>query len=108
MRRLPKTEANLTNAKISGMNVIRKVVPYLWPDSEPGVKLRVVLAVTMLVLAKVIAVITPLFYKWAVDHLGGEASGPAFFLVAGAVGLTVAYGFARLMNVGFQQLRDVI
>jgi ATP-binding cassette subfamily B protein len=29
-------------------------------------------------------------------------------LGAGAVGLTVAYGVARLMTVGFQQLRDVI
>jgi len=29
-------------------------------------------------------------------------------LALGAVGLTVAYGMARLMNTGFQQLRDVI
>ena len=29
-------------------------------------------------------------------------------LGAGAIGLTVAYGMARLMNVGFQQLRDAV
>jgi ATP-binding cassette, subfamily B, heavy metal transporter len=29
-------------------------------------------------------------------------------VVPGAVGLTVAYGMARLMNVGFQQLRDAV
>jgi ATP-binding cassette subfamily B protein len=45
-------------------------------------------------------------YKGAVDALAGE--GSASMLAIGAVGLTVAYGFVRLMNVGFQQLRDVI
>ncbi len=108
MRRLAKTEANLNNDQVSGMRVIRKVMPYLWPEGETGVRVRVVLAVAMLVLAKVVAVTTPLFYKWAVDRLGAEATGPAFFMAMGAVGLTVAYGMARLMNVGFQQLRDVI
>ncbi len=108
MRRLSKTSANLNNDQIQGMAVIRKVIPYLWPEGETGVKVRVVAAVAMLFLAKVIAVTTPLFYKWAVDSLGGEATAPAMFLALGAVGLTVAYGMVRLMNVGFQQLRDVI
>ena len=108
MRRLPKTDANLNNAKTDGLNVIRKVIPYLWPEGETAIKVRVVLAVGMLVLAKVVAVVTPLFYKWAVDTLGGDAAGPGWFMVVGAVGLTIAYGLARLMNVGFQQLRDVV
>ena len=63
----------------------------------------------MLLLAKLVAVGTPFFYKAAVDALSGEASADAgWTLGAGAVGLTVAYGMARLMNIGFQQLRDVI
>ena len=108
MRRLPKTDANLRGAPVAGMGVIRRVAPYLWPEGETGTKVRVVAAVAMLALAKGIAVATPLLYKYAVDSLSGEAGGPAFFLALGAVGLTVAYGVARLMNVGFQQLRDVI
>ena len=106
MRGLTKTSANLNNDQIQGWNVIKRVVPYLWPDNEPWVKRRVVAAVAVLFLAKVIAVGTPLFYKGAVDALAGE--GSAAMLAVGAVGLTLAYGFARLMNVGFQQLRDVI
>ena len=61
----------------------------------------------VLFVAKLVAVGTPFFYKAAVDALAGDAS-PTGFLAIGAVGLTVAYGFARLLNVGFQQLRDVI
>ncbi len=89
----------------SGWLTIRKVAPYLWPDDEPWVKRRVVLAMFMLVLAKVIAVYTPILYKGAVDGLAGEGVPP---LALGAIGLTVAYGVARMMTVGFQQLRDAL
>jgi ATP-binding cassette subfamily B protein len=87
------------------------VVPYLWPDDAPWVRVRVVAALGALILAKIIAVGTPFFYKAAVDMLAGDASDAAdgaMLLALGAVGLTVAYGMARLLNVGFQQLRDVI
>ncbi|MEX0278548.1 MAG: ABC transporter ATP-binding protein/permease [Ruegeria sp.] len=89
----------------SGWRTIRKVAPYLWPDDEPWVKRRVTLALIMLVMAKLIAVYTPILYKGAVDSLAGEGVPP---LALGAVGLTVAYGVARMMNVGFQQLRDAM
>ena len=92
----------------SGLSIIRKVAPYLWPDGLPWVKRRVVAALLVLLLSKVIAVATPFFYKAAVDALAGEGTDPAWALGAGAVGLTVAYGVARLMSNGFQQLRDVI
>ncbi|AZQ67476.1 ABC transporter ATP-binding protein/permease [Silicimonas algicola] len=92
----------------SGLSIIRKVAPYLWPDDMPWVKRRVALALFVLLLSKVIAVATPFFYKAAVDALAGEGTDPAWALGAGAVGLTVAYGVARLMSNGFQQLRDVI
>ncbi|MEM7490084.1 MAG: ABC transporter ATP-binding protein/permease [Pseudomonadota bacterium] len=88
--------------------IIRRVAPYLWPDGATGIKVRVVTALVMLVVAKVIAVTTPFFYKAAVDSLAPETASPAWALGAGAVGLTVAYGMARALNIGFQQLRDVL
>ena len=106
MRRLTKTAANLNDDQISGWRTIRRVAPYLWPEDKPWVKRRVVLAMLALFVAKLVAVGTPLLYKGAVDALAGE--GAAAMLAVGAVGLTVAYGGARVLNVGFQQLRDVI
>ncbi|MCT8160232.1 ABC transporter ATP-binding protein/permease [Pseudoruegeria sp. SHC-113] len=95
--------------RVSGWRTIRKVAPYLWPDGEAWVKRRVVAALAILFVAKLIAVTTPFFYKAAVDALAQDgATTPAWMLATGAVGLTVAYGLARLMNVGFQQLRDVV
>src|SRR6056297_1529484 len=97
-----------TDMPADGWSTIRRVAPYLWPDDQAWVKRRVVFALNVLFVAKLVAVGTPSFYKAAVDALSGEGQNPAWMLGAGAVGLTVAYGMARLMNVGFQQLRDVI
>ena len=108
MRRLTKTNANLSDAQIQGWGVIKRVAPYIWSDDQPWIKRRVVLALTVLLLSKVIAAFTPILYKYAVDALAPAEASPAVFLGLGAVGLTIAYGMARLMTVGFQQLRDVV
>ncbi len=92
----------------SALYTVRRLLPYLWPEGEGWVKRRVVLAMVALVLAKVFSLITPFFYKAAVDSLAGEARDDATLVALGAVGLTVAYGVARLSNVGFGELRDVI
>ena len=108
MRRLTKTNANLNNERIQGWNVIKRVVPYLWPTGETAVKVRVVTAMIALPLSQVIAVLTPQFFAQAVDVMTPDTADIGTYLGLGAVGLTLAYGFARLMTVGFQQLRDVI
>ena len=53
--------------------------------------------------AKAIAILGPILQAWAVDDLAGE-NVPNFAL--GAIGLTVAYAFARIATNGFQQIRD--
>ena len=92
----------------SSTAILARVAPYLWPRDAPDVRIRVVAALVALIAAKVVAVGTPFFYKGAVDALAGDGPDGAMMLAIGAVGLTVAYGMARLLNVGFQQLRDVI
>jgi len=92
-----------------GMRTIRRAAPYLWPAGQPGIKARVVIALAFLFAAKLVAVATPLFYKAAVDKLTGEGDvSAAWMLGMGAIGLTVAYGMARFLSVGFQQLRDAV
>ena len=108
MRRLPKTNANLNNAQIQGWAVIRRVIPLLWPQGETVVKVRVVLALLALFASQIIAVLTPQFFSQAVDVMAPEQPDAATYLGLGAVGLTLAYGLARLLTVGFQQLRDVV
>jgi len=94
----------------SGWRTIRKVAPYLWPEDQAWVKWRVVISLGLLVLSKLVSVLTPFFYKGAVDAMAPDAgtSQTSFLLISGAVGLTVAYGVARLTTIGFAQLRDAV
>ncbi len=108
MRRLTPTPAALNKDQIEGWRTIRRVSPYLWPPGQGWVKRRVVAAILILVLAKLVAISTPLLYKWTVDLLAGDATGPAMIMALGTVGLTVAYGMSRILSIGFNQLRDVV
>jgi len=92
----------------SGWRTIRRVGPYLWPPGQGWVKRRVVASLLALVVAKLVGVAVPYLFKLAVDALGGTAPTPAFMLGAGAVGITLAYGMARLLNIGLQQARDAV
>ena len=89
----------------SALRTIFRVVPYLWPRDRFDVRVRVILALVLLVFAKAIINFAPFLYRDAVNALSGSANSP--FLL-GAVGLSVAYGFARILSRGFEQLRDVV
>ena len=88
----------------SAWKIIKNVTPYLWPDDQKAIKARVVFAFVLLGLAKVVATILPLLQGAAVDSLSGQASN----FILGAIGITLAYGIARIMESGFQELRDAV
>ncbi|KGM48874.1 ABCB family ABC transporter ATP-binding protein/permease [Pseudooceanicola atlanticus] len=108
MRRLGSGSQTTTEMPKNGMEIIRRVVPYLWPEGQTWVKRRVVIALVVLLLAKLVAVGTPFLYKAAVDALAGEGDSVGWLVSLGAVSLTVVYGMSRMLSVGFQQLRDVV
>ena len=107
MRRTIMTDGKI-NRQI-GWLVIRRVAPYLWPRNQPEFRIRVVLALVALFMAKLVGVVAPFFFKAAVDALAPDPStaSPVFMFGLGAVGLTVAYAFTRFMIVCFNELRDV-
>ena len=84
---------------------MKRVSPFIWPIGDFDLRARVVLALVALVGSKFIAILAPILQAWAVDDLLG--SGLSEFAL-GAIGLTIAYGFARIMTNGFQQIRDAL
>ena len=84
---------------------VKRVSPFIWPIGDFDLRARVVLALLALVGSKFIAILAPILQAWAVDDLLG--SGLSEFAI-GAIGLTIAYGFARIMTNGFQQIRDAL
>jgi len=101
-------KSDKTAERKSALRTMRRVAPYLWPEGENWVKIRVVLSMVALLLARFISVATPFFYKTAVDVLGGHPRGDGWLVAMGAIGVTVAYGVARLSSVGFNELRDAV
>ena len=96
--RVPKLSASRTWA------VVGIMARHLWPIGEAGLRSRVVVAMVLLVLAKVVNVYVPILYKHAVDALGE----PAAQAVAVPIALIVAYGAARVLAQAFGEVRDAI
>lgn len=91
--------------KQAGWRIVKMVGPYLWPKDNWEIRVRVLVALLSLLVAKMVGVVGPLLQAEAVDSL---SSNRVSDLMLGAVGLTVAYGFARVVTSAFQQLRDAI
>ena len=90
------------------IRIVARVIPYLWPKGQPRLKWRVVIALSSLVLTKLVAVATPMILGGAVDSLAGNSNWLSQNFMLGAVGLTFAYGISRILESGFQQIRDVV
>ena len=75
---------------------------HLWPDGRNDLKVRVILAMTSLLLAKIINVSIPFLYKQAIDSL----SLPTTLVLP--LGIILSYGLARVLQQVFGELRDFI
>ena len=89
----------------AALRTVRRVLPFIWPARNFDLRARVVLALLALVATKFVAILSPILQAWAVDDLAGSGA-PEFAL--GAIGLTIAYGMARIATNGFQQIRDAL
>jgi len=92
------------------IETIANLWPYMWPADRLDLKLRVVWATVILVIAKAVLILVPYFFKWATDALNNKPEALGFLPVflTGAVMLVLAYNFARLLQAGLNQLRDAL
>src|SRR5262245_56042729 len=82
----------------------------MWPADRVDLKIRVVWATVFLVVAKLTLVGVPYFFKWATNALANDfKSAPPLpdFLLAPVV-LVIAYNVVRIVQWGFNQLRDAL
>jgi ATP-binding cassette subfamily B protein len=84
--------------------LVRTVGPALWPTDAPGLRTRVVVALALVLCAKLVAVQIPFFYKAIVDGLSAGANAAATLPVA----VLLAYGGARLASSLFTNLREAV
>ncbi len=82
-----------------------ELLPYLWPRGESGLRVRVAVAMVLLLVTKATTVYVPIILRDAVDAL---SPAPGEVLLAVPVGLLLAYGAARTLARGFGELRNAI
>ena len=106
-RRTSEPEIDRSKAKPGAeMRAIRALSPYMWPRGDMELRVRVVIAMVLLVAAKVATVAIPAVFGRAVDTL--ETGAQAGSSVAVPVSLLVGYGLLRVGQQGFAELRDFV
>ncbi len=80
--------------------------PYLWPEGRRDLRTRVVLALALLLAAKIITVFVPFLYRDAVNVLSDTS--PATIAITMPIVLIVAFGVGRVLMVGLGQVRDAV
>ncbi|WP_309602285.1 ABC transporter ATP-binding protein/permease [Sphingomonas sp.] len=83
--------------------ILWRFLPMLWPNGEPELKLRVVVAVVLVLAGKAISLIMPFAYKAVVDAMSGDTA-----VFAAVAMLVVAYASARFGAVLADNLRNAI
>ena len=94
----PDTRAARARRRRSEWRTVRQVLPYLWEF-----KARVLIALALLVSAKLTNVAVPLVLKEVVDSLDPQTA-----VLAVPFALLAAYGLLRFSTTLFAELRDVV
>ena len=68
-RFLPSVAPDLRSGHAEDLKAIKAVLPYLWPEGDGGLKLRVMLAVGILGVTAMMNALVPVLFAAAVDHL---------------------------------------
>jgi ABC-type transport system involved in Fe-S cluster assembly fused permease/ATPase subunit len=92
------------------LQTIRNLWPYIWPTGRMDLKMRVVWATLFLILSKIVLLSVPYFFKWSTDALSSKLNpvgNPLPFVLA-VLSLVAAYNLARIIQAGFNQLRDTL
>lgn len=103
MRSMGDTERQ--SASGQERRALRALLPYLWPHGQWEMKIRVLIAVVLLIAAKVATVYIPLVFGKVVDILGQP---PEATIIAVPLALLIGYGLLRVGQQGFAELRDFV
>ncbi|KAG5337418.1 ABCB7 protein, partial [Acromyrmex charruanus] len=106
-------------SSVTNMDMLKAMLRYIWPEDDLEIRKRVKIAIGLLVGAKVLNVLVPFIFKYAIDILNthtaamsGSAvmnltSAPATVATV-ATSLLVGYGIARAGAAGFSELRNAV
>ena len=84
---------------------VRRFLPYLWPRNAPGLRLRIVIAMALVVASKLVQVYgAPFALEGAVNRMALGSRDAVWLVVA----LVAGYAAARFGSVLFDNLRNAV
>lgn len=92
-------------SKNTYLKTISLLFPFLWPAKRKDLRLRVIIAVICMILAKVASVFTPLILGRSVDSLNDLSDGTNLLMII-PIALIISYGIARVTSFMFGEMRD--
>ena len=108
----PATEAVTAPEKATLAGTLLHLWPYIWPHDRADLKMRVVWAMVLLLVAKLATLSVPFTFKWAIDALTGANTAPVessnwmLWLIASPLLMTLGYGGVRVLMALLTQWRD--
>jgi ATP-binding cassette, subfamily B, heavy metal transporter len=80
----------------------------MWPADRPDLKARVIIALGLLLLAKLATIAVPFTFKWATDALVQDTGDAQLttLVLAVPLAMTAAYGGTRILMAVLTQARD--
>ncbi len=107
-----ESESRVSASRGALLTTVIHLWPYIWPSDRRDLKLRVIGAMVLLLVAKLATIAVPFTFKWATDALAGHGSAPVaasewlVWALAAPVAMTIAYGGMRILMAVLTQLRD--
>jgi ATP-binding cassette subfamily B protein len=96
-------------AEASLAATVKHLWPYIWPSERADLKARVIGALALLLIAKIITIAIPYSFKWATDLLTNpDANVPLPLILAGPIAVTLLYTGLRVFMQFFTQARDAL
>ncbi len=87
-----------------GFDVMKRFLPYLWPKDQPALRLRIVIALLLVLLSKGVQISMGFVYGAAIDRMTPGLESGVWLTVA----LVAAYAGARFGGVVFDNLRNTV
>lgn len=84
---------------------LRRFLPYLWPRNAAGLRVRIVIALGLVIISKLVQVYgAPFALQGAIDRMAGGSRDAVWLVVA----LVTGYALARFGTVLFDNLRNAV
>ncbi|GAB1607526.1 ATP-binding cassette sub-family B member 7, mitochondrial-like isoform X1 [Argonauta hians] len=102
-----------SNKEVTAYDIIKAIAKYVWPKHNLGIKMRVTVALVLLVSSKLLLVQVPFIFKYIIDSLNGSqeylnmSDAPSTILTI-STALIIGYGIARAGASGFNELRNAV